>query len=126
MEAPEREAQSILLLLSLSDLERLRVLRMHTLHDQRLHTSTTASSVLVTLLQLQPAEVPWNGPQPVQVDWGEDHSLILDEEGISWKTGRCPYDTDSTTFMKVSELPCITAMACGRSLFAAIDSDGGL
>ena len=38
-----REAQSLLLLLSLSDVfgERLGVLRMHTLHDQRLHTSWT-------------------------------------------------------------------------------------
>ena len=33
--------------------------------------------------QLEPAEVPWNGPEPVQLDWGVHHSLILDVESES-------------------------------------------
>ena len=28
--------------------------------------------------QLTPATVPWKGPQPVQVDCGSQHSLVLD------------------------------------------------
>ena len=36
---------------------------------------------------LQPVEVPWNGPQPVQVDWGHSHSLVLDVEGGLWDAG---------------------------------------
>ena len=37
--------------------------------------------------QLTPATVPWKGPQPVQVDWGDEHSLVLDAEGGVWQAG---------------------------------------
>ena len=40
--------------------------------------------------QLTPATVPWKGPQPVQVDWGCKHSLVLDAEGGVWQAGVCP------------------------------------
>ena len=36
----------------------------------------------------QAVEVFWNGPQPVQVDWGWFHSLVLDAEGGVWEVGR--------------------------------------
>ena len=37
--------------------------------------------------QVQPMEVPWDGAEPVQVDWGYEHSLVLDAEGVVWEAG---------------------------------------
>jgi alpha-tubulin suppressor-like RCC1 family protein len=75
--------------------------------------------------QLEPAKVPWNGPQPVQIDWGHEHSLVLDAEGGVWETGRSR-SSPSLTFQLVSELPTITMVAAGHTHNAAIDTEGGL
>ena len=83
-----------------------------------------------------PAEVPWNGPQPVQVDWGCHHSLVLDEEGGVWQAGQLFPDSrleqlfghscTSTTFKRVAKLPRISLVAAGMDHSAAIDTEGGL
>ena len=66
--------------------------------------------------QLEPAEVPWNGPQPVQVDWGLQH----------WEAGRSRSSSSLLTFQRVSELSLITLVAAGEYHSAAIDTEGGL
>ena len=76
--------------------------------------------------QWQPVEVPWNGPQPVQVDWGWQHSLVLDAEGGVWDAGLSRSFSPSLIFQQVPELPCITLVAAGLSHSAAIDTEGGL
>ena len=76
--------------------------------------------------QLQPAEVIWNGPQPVQVDWGCYHSLVLDAEGGVWEAGRSRSSSLSHTFQRVLELPLIALVAAGKSHSAALDTKGGL
>ena len=76
--------------------------------------------------QMEPAEVPWNGPQPVQVDWGFEHSLILDAEGGVWEAGYSRSLPSSDIFQRALELPLITFVAAGESLSAAIDTEGGL
>ena len=85
-----------------------------------------------------PTEVPWNGPKPVQVDWGCHHSLVLDEEGGVWQAGQLqPFPgtllrslfgppLTSTTFKRVAKLPRISLMAAGYGHSAAIDTEGGL
>ena len=77
-------------------------------------------------IQWQPAEVPWNGPQPVQVDWGRFHSLALDAEGGVWQAGGCRTIPSSSTFQQVPELPPISSIAAGDSLRAALDTEGSL
>ena len=74
-------------------------------------------------VQLQPAEVPWDGPQPVQVDCGWRYSLVLDVEGGVWQAG---LSLSSFTFQRVLQLPCIVLVAAGESHCAAIDTEGGL
>ena len=76
--------------------------------------------------QWQPVEVPWDGPQPVQVDWGDEHSLVLDAEGGVWEAGRSRPCSLSLTFQRVPELPCITVVAAGEFHSASIDTKGGL
>ena len=76
--------------------------------------------------QWKPVEVPWNGPQPVQVDWGEKHSLVLDAEGGVWEAGRSRSSASILTFQKVPELPCVSLVAAGHSHSATIDTEGGL
>ena len=73
--------------------------------------------------QMQPTRVPWDGPEPVQVDWGYAHSLVLDAEGGVWEAGRSRF---SCTFQKILELPPITLVAAGVAHSAAIDTEGGL
>ena len=74
--------------------------------------------------QLKPTEVSWNGPQPVQVDCGWQHSLVLDAEGGVWDAG-CSRSS-SLTFQEVLGLPCIVLVAAGDLHSAAIDREGGL
>ena len=76
--------------------------------------------------QIEPVEVPWNGPRPVQVDWGLEHSLILDVEGGVWEAGRSRSTSSPLTFHRASELPLITLVAAGEYHSAAIDTAGGL
>ena len=76
--------------------------------------------------QLKPVEVPWNGPQPVQVDWGYGHSLVLDAEGGVWDADCSRSLNSSTSFSKVPELPPIAQLAAGLSHSAAIDIEGSL
>ena len=77
--------------------------------------------------QWQPIEVPWSGPQPVQVDWGWEHSLALDVEGGVWGAGRYSRSSPpSSTFQRVLGLPCVTMVAAGNSHSAAVDIEGGL
>ena len=76
--------------------------------------------------QLEPIEVPWNGPQPVQVDWGSHHSLVLDAEGGVWETGRSRDSPPSLTFCRVTELPLASLVVAGTSHSAAVDTEGGL
>ena len=73
-----------------------------------------------------PTKVPWKGPKPVQVDWGSCHSLVLDEEGGVWETGRSRYSQPFTSFQKVEELPCITSVSAGDDLSTALGADGAL
>ena len=73
-----------------------------------------------------PSEVPWNGPQPVQVDWGWHHSLVLDAEGGVWEAGLSRLPSFSLHFTQVQELPGITLVAAGIHRSAAIDTEGGL
>ena len=75
--------------------------------------------------RLQPTEVPWNGPEPVQVDWGYDHSLVLDAEGGVWDAG-CSRGSPSSTLQIIPELPPIAFVAAGYSHSAALDTEGGL
>ena len=65
--------------------------------------------------QLEAVEVDWSGPQPVQVDWGEEHSLVLDVEGGVWEAGRSWSSSSSPTFQQVQELPYIALVAAGTS-----------
>ena len=76
--------------------------------------------------QLEPAKVPWNGPQPVQVDWGLQHSLVLDAEGGVWEAGPSPSPLSSLIFHQVPELRSITLVAAGSAHSAALDTEGGL
>ena len=46
-----------------------------------------------------PAKVPGRGPRPVQVDWGDEHSL--DEEGGVWEAGLARLSSPSLTFERV-------------------------
>ena len=76
--------------------------------------------------QWKPVEVPWKGPQPVQVDWGDAHSLVLDAEGGVWEAGSSPSSSPSLTFQRILGLPCIALVAAGPSHSASIDTEGGL
>ena len=73
--------------------------------------------------QCTPATVPWKGPQPVQVDWGYDHSLVLDAEGGVWQAG---FSSSPFTFERVPKVPPMTLVAAGCSHSAALDTEGGL
>ena len=80
-----------------------------------------------TLPQSSPTLVPWDGPQPMQLDWGHSHSVILDEEGGVWVAGLSGYETeDSTTFQRVTELPPIAQVSSGFQHTSACDFDGRL
>ena len=72
------------------------------------------------------AEVPWEGPRVVQVDWGCFHSLLLDEEGGVWETGLCRSSSPLVLFQRVPELPVITSVAAGCYHSAAVDEEGSL
>ena len=76
--------------------------------------------------QWEPAGVPWNGPQPVQVDWGDEHSLVLDAEGGVWDAGRSRSSPFHLDFQRIPDLPCIALVAAGFTHSAAIDTEGGL
>ena len=76
--------------------------------------------------QWVPEKVPWNGPEPVQVDWGLEHSLVLDAEGGVWQAGRSCSSISSPSFRRVPGLPCIALVTAGLSHSAAIDTQGGL
>ena len=76
--------------------------------------------------QWQPAEVSWNGPELVQVDWGCYFSLVLDAEGGVWKAGYCWNSPSSPIFQRVPELPPIVLIAAGKFHCAAVDTEGGL
>ena len=77
--------------------------------------------------QLEPVKVPWNGPQPVQVDCGCESSLVLDAEGGVWDAGNSRAASSSLTFQRISELPQITMIAAGsNTISAALDIDGGV
>jgi alpha-tubulin suppressor-like RCC1 family protein len=76
--------------------------------------------------QREPVEIPWDGSQPVQVDWGRKHSLVLDAEGGVWEAGRSRSSSSLLTFQRAPELSCITFVAAGDSHSSAIDSEGGL
>ena len=73
--------------------------------------------------QLTPTQVPWNGPKPVQVDWGADYSLVLDVEGGVWEAGR---SQTSNSFQQVSNLPPIAFVGAGVSQCVAVDTEGVL
>ena len=75
---------------------------------------------------LQPSEVPWDGPQPVQVDWGHQHSLVLDAEGGVWQAGSCRFSASPLTFEQVPEVPPMILVPAGWSHSAALDTEGGL
>ena len=76
--------------------------------------------------QWVPEKVPWNGPEPVQVDWGLEHSLVLDAEGGVWQAGRSCSSISSPSFRRVPGLPCIALVTAGFSHSAALDTEGGL
>ena len=71
-------------------------------------------------------KVPWKGPQPVQVDWGVFHSLVLDAEGGVWQAGTSRFSTSPLTFERVPEVPPMALVAAGISHSAALDTEGGL
>ena len=73
-----------------------------------------------------PQKVPWNGARPVQAAWGYDFSLVLDEEGSVWETGKSRTAAGTSLFQRVQELPPITAVTAGYSLCAALDTNGGV
>ena len=64
--------------------------------------------------QLTPAIVPWKGPQPVQVDWGMQHSLVLDAEGGVWQAGSSRFSTSRYTFERVPDVPPTALVAAGE------------
>ena len=74
----------------------------------------------------QPVKVSWNGPVPVQVDWGRSSSLVLDAEGAVWDAGRCRSFTCSPAFQRLPNLPSIASVAAGSAHCAALDTNGGL
>ena len=75
----------------------------------------------------EPVQVPWEGPPPVQADWGFHHSLVLDEEGSVWESGRCrSVDSPFLTFKRVPELPRIVLVVAGYQHSAALDENGVL
>ena len=76
--------------------------------------------------QWQPVEVPWDGPQTVQVSLGWFHSLVLDAEGGVWEAGQSRSPPSSLIFQQALELPPIILISAGRSHSAAIDHEGGL
>ena len=76
--------------------------------------------------QWKPAKVPWNGPQPVLVDWGDSHSLVLDAEGGVWEAGIYWYPSLSFTFKRIPNLPCIALVTAGEYHSAAVDTEGCL
>ena len=84
----------------------------------------TVNSVLVTATLLGPQKVPWNGARPVQASWGYDFSLVLEEEGSVWETGKSRTSAAIPLFKRVQELPPVTAVAAGYSLCAALDTNG--
>ena len=53
--------------------------------------------------RITPAQVPWKGPQPVEVECGLLHSLVLDAEGGVWQAGDTDYHKGSLTFERVPE-----------------------
>ena len=76
--------------------------------------------------QFTPATVPWKGPQPVQVDWGWYHSLVLDAEGGVWQAGSSCFSTSPLTFERIPGVPPMALVAAGTSHSAALDFEGGL
>ena len=76
--------------------------------------------------QLVPVIVPWDGPRPVQVEWGRQHSLVLDEEGSVWEAGRFCSASTSATFRPIEGLPAMATIACSAFLSAALDMNGAL
>ena len=76
--------------------------------------------------RLVPSLVSWSGPTPIQVDWGEEHSMVLDEEGGVWEAGRSRASPASSHFTRVPELPVITMIAAGWFHSAAVDTNGAL
>jgi alpha-tubulin suppressor-like RCC1 family protein len=76
--------------------------------------------------QWQPVQVPWSGPKPVQVDWGIQHSLVLDAEGGVRETSHSQDSPSTHLFQHVPGLPLITHVAAGASHNAALDTEGGL
>jgi alpha-tubulin suppressor-like RCC1 family protein len=76
--------------------------------------------------EFEPAEISWNGPQPVQLEVGGIHSLILDAQGAVWYAGHSRTCSTSETFQRLPELPCISLVAAGGSHSAAIDAEGRL
>ena len=76
--------------------------------------------------QLTPATVPWKGPQPVQVDWGWEHSLVLDAEGGVWQAGSSRFSAFPLTFERLPEVPPMALVAAGYTHSAALDTEGGL
>jgi alpha-tubulin suppressor-like RCC1 family protein len=76
--------------------------------------------------QLTPATVPWKGPQPVQVDWGLEHSLVLDVEGGVWQAGSSRFSASPLTFERVPEVPPMILVAAGNTHSVALDTEGGL
>ena len=77
-------------------------------------------------LQLTPATVPWKGPQPVQVEWGGEHSLVLEAEGGVWQAGSSRFSASPLTFERVPEVPPMTLVAAGFSHSASLNTEGGL
>ena len=76
--------------------------------------------------QFTPATVPWKGPQPAQMDWGFNHSLVLDVEGGVWQAGLSHFSASPLTFERVPEVPSMTLVAAGFNHSAALDTEGSL
>ena len=76
--------------------------------------------------QTEPTPVPWEGPRPVQVDWGCEHSLVLDEEGGVWEAGLSRGATPFLTFQRVPSLPPAALVCAGWSHSAVLDTNGAL
>ena len=77
----------------------------------------------------EPLVVPWEGPRPVQVDWGSRHSLVLDEEGGVWEAGLSRSQTTSQaiqTFQRAKEIPPATFVSAGYFHSVALDTNGTL
>ena len=74
-------------------------------------------------VQKEPATVAWKGPKVLQVDWGNEHSLVLDVEGGVWESGS---SSVNSVFHRIEGLPFITQVAAGYDHSAALDRSGAL